>query len=331
MGEITTSGYVEFQNVVRNVIRDIGYTKPDYLFDYRSCGVLSSIHEQSPDIAKGVDVTKKHEQGAGDQGIMFGHASKETPELMPLSIMVAHRLAMRLDEVRKNNTLPYLRPDGKTQVTLEYVDHKPKRVHTIVLAAQHDPDVTLEKLRSDLLEEVIKPVCGDLYDKKTIVHINGTGKFVLGGPAADTGLTGRKTIIDSYGGRGHHGGGCYSGKDPSKVDRSGSYMARYIAKNIVAAGLCDQCEVQISYVIGVAKPLSVFIDARGSEKVPLEKIEKIIKDNVSFKPADMIEQLDLLRPIYAKTAVYGHFGREIPEFTWEKTDLAKLFKDEAGI
>jgi S-adenosylmethionine synthetase len=330
MGEITTKGYVEFQNVVRNVIKDIGYTKPDYLFDHRTCGVLSSIHEQSPDIAQGVD-DKEHEQGAGDQGIMFGHASRETPELMPLPIMLAHKLAMKLAEVRKNGTLPYLRPDGKTQLTLEYIDHKPKRIHTIVLAAQHDPDVTLDKLRSDLLEQVVKPVCGDLYDDKTIIHINGTGKFVLGGPAADTGLTGRKTIIDSYGGRGHHGGGCYSGKDPSKVDRSGSYMARYVAKNVVAAGLCDQCEVQVSYVIGVAKPSSIFIDTRGTAKVPVEKIEKIIKENISFKPVDMIEKLDLLRPIYAKTAAYGHFGREEKEFTWEKTDLAKFFREEAGL
>lgn len=331
MGEITTKGYVEFQNVVRNVIKDIGYTKPEYLFDYRSCGVLSSIHEQSPDIAQGVDKSKDREQGAGDQGIMFGHASRETPELMPLPIMLAHKLAMRLAEVRKNETLPYLRPDGKTQVTIEYNDHKPKRAHTIVLATQHDPEITLDKIRADILEQVVKPVCGDLYDENTIVHINGTGKFVLGGPAADTGLTGRKIIIDTYGGRGHHGGGCFSGKDPSKVDRSGSYMARYVAKNIVAADLADQCEVQISYVIGVAKPLSVFVDTQGTNKVPVEKIEKIIRENISFKPADMIEKLDLLRPIYKKTAAYGHFGREEPEFTWEKTDLAKLFREEAEL
>jgi len=331
MGEITTRGYVEFQQVVRDVIRDIGYVKPEYLFDYRTCGVLSSIHEQSPDIAQGVNSTAEKEQGAGDQGIMFGYASRETPQLMPMPIMLAHQLARKLAEVRKNGTLPYLRPDGKTQVTLEYEGHAPKRLHTVVVAAQHDENVTLDKIRRDVLETVIKPVCGDLFDSNTIVHINGTGKFVLGGPAADTGVTGRKIIVDTYGGRGHHGGGCFSGKDPSKVDRSGAYMARYVAKNIVAAGLADQCEVQISYVIGVAKPLSVFVDTRGTAKVPVEKIEKLVFDHFSFKPADMIKKLDLLRPIYRKTAVYGHFGREEPEFTWEKTDMAKILREEAGL
>jgi len=331
MGEITTNAYVEFQNVVRDVIKDIGYTKPEYLFDYRSCGVLASIHEQSPDIAQGVDTSKEHEQGAGDQGIMFGYATKETPELMPLPITLAHKLARRLAQVRKDGTLPYLRPDGKTQVTLEYRDHKAVRAHTVVLAAQHDEDVPMDKLRKDILEEVVKPVCGGWFDSKTVVHINGTGKFVLGGPAADTGVTGRKIIVDTYGGRGHHGGGCFSGKDPSKVDRSGAYMARYVAKNIVAAGLADQCEVQISYVIGVAKPLSVFVDTRGTSKIPVEKIEKLVLDHFSFKPADMIKQLDLLRPIYEKTAAYGHFGREEPEFTWEKTDMAKKLRSESGL
>ncbi len=331
MGEITTNGYVEFQKVVRDVVRDIGYNKPEYLFDHRTCGVLASIHEQSPDIAQGVDTSKEHEQGAGDQGIMFGYASRETPELMPMPIMLAHKLAKKLAEVRKNGTLPYLRPDGKTQVTLEYNDHKPKRVHTVVLAAQHDENISLDKLRKDVTEHVIKPVLGDMFDPNTIIVINGTGKFVLGGPAADTGVTGRKIIIDTYGGRGHHGGGCFSGKDPSKVDRSGAYMARYVAKNIVAANLADQCEVQISYVIGVAKPLSVFIDTRGTAKIPVEKIEKLVVDHVSFKPADMIRNLDLLRPIYKKTAAYGHFGREEPEFTWEKTDLAKKLRSEAGL
>ena len=331
MGEITTKGYVEFQSVVRNVIKGIGYTKPDYLFDYRTCGVLASITEQSPDIAQGVDTSKEHEQGAGDQGIMFGYANKETPELMPIPIMLAHKLAFRLAQVRKDGTLPYLRPDGKTQVTMEYQDHKVSRAHTVVLAAQHDPDVSMDKLKKDILETVVKPVCGEWYDANTIVHINGTGKFVLGGPAADTGVTGRKIIVDTYGGRGHHGGGCFSGKDPSKVDRSGAYMARYVAKNIVAAGLADQCEVQISYVIGVAKPLSVFVDARGSEKIPVEKIEQLVRDHFSFKPADMIKKLDLLRPIYKKTAAYGHFGREDPDFTWEKTDMAKKLRSEAGL
>lgn len=331
MGEITTTGYVEFQQAVREVIREVGYTRPDYFFDYRTCGVLSSIHEQSPDIAQGVNAEAGKEQGAGDQGIMFGYASRETPELMPMPIMLAHRMAKRLAEVRKNGTLPYLRPDGKTQVTLEYNNHKPVRVHTVVVAAQHDENISLDRIRKDILETVIKPVCGDMFDSKTIVHINGTGKFVLGGPAADSGVTGRKIIIDTYGGRGHHGGGCFSGKDPSKVDRSGAYMARYVAKNLVAAGLADQCEVQISYVIGVAKPLSVFVDTRGTAKVPVEKIVRLVEENFSFKPADMIKKLDLLRPIYRKTAVYGHFGREEPEFTWEKTDIANVLREEAGL
>ncbi len=331
MGEITTSGYVEFQSAVRDVIKEIGYTKPEYLFDYRTCGVLSSIHEQSPEIAQGVNTSESHEQGAGDQGIMFGKAMRETPELMPAPIMYAHKLAMKLAEVRKNGTLPYLRPDGKSQITIEYKDHTPARAHTVVLAAQHDEDVLLDKLKADLLEMVIRPVCGDLFDSNTMVHVNGTGKFVLGGPAADTGVTGRKIIIDTYGGRGHHGGGCFSGKDPSKVDRSGSYMARYVAKNIVAAGLADQCEVQISYVIGIAKPLSVFVDTRGTAKIPVEKIEKLVSEHFSFKPAEMIQKLDLLRPIYMKTACYGHFGRELPEFTWENTDMAEKLRGEAGL
>ena len=331
MGEITTHGYVEFQNIVRNTIKSIGYINPEYLFDYRTCGVVASIHEQSPDISQGVDISSIHEQGAGDQGIMFGYANNETPQLMPLRITLAHMLAQKLAEVRKNNILPYLRPDGKTQITLEYEDHKPKRAHTVVIAAQHDPDVTLDRIRKDVIEYVIKPICGELYDPKTIVHVNGTGTFVLGGPAADTGVTGRKIIVDTYGGRGHHGGGCFSGKDPSKVDRSGAYMARYVAKNVVAAGLAEQCEVQISYVIGVAKPLSVFVDTRGTNKIPVEKIEQLIYDNFSFKPADMIKKLDLLRPIYRKTAVYGHFGREEPDFTWEKTDMAKKLRSEAGL
>jgi S-adenosylmethionine synthetase len=331
MGEVTTKGYVEFQKLVRNVIKDIGYTRPDYLFDYRSCGVMASIQEQSPDIAMGVNSSEEREQGAGDQGIMFGFANRETPELMPLPIMLAHRLAKRLADVRKDGTLPYLQPDGKSQVSLEYKDFKPTRAHTVVIAAQHDENISLDKLRSDVTEQVIKPVCSEYFDANTIVHVNGTGKFVLGGPAADTGVTGRKVIMDTYGGRGHHGGGAFSGKDPSKVDRSGAYMARYVAKNVVAAGLADQCEVQISYVIGVSRPLSVFVDTRGTNKVPIEKIEQVITDNFSFKPADMIKKLDLLKPIYRSTSSYGHFGREEPGFTWERTDMAEKLRSEAGL
>lgn len=331
MGEITTKGYVEFQKVVRDVIRDIGYTKPEYLFDYRTCGVLASITAQSPDIAMGVNESKNHEQGAGDQGITFGYANRETKEFMPISIMLAHKLAKKLAQVRKEETLKYLRPDGKTQVTMEYVDGAPKRIHTIVIAAQHDEEVSNEKIKKDIIEEVIKPVCGNLIDSQTKYFINGTGRFVIGGPAADTGVTGRKIILDTYGGRGHHGGGAFSGKDPSKVDRSAAYMARYVAKNVVAAGLADNCTVQIGYVIGVAKPVSIYIDAKGSNKVPIEKIEEVILDNFSFKPIDMIKKLDLLRPIYRKTATYGHFGREEKEFSWEKTDMAQKLRNEAGL
>ncbi|MDD5022558.1 MAG: methionine adenosyltransferase [Candidatus ainarchaeum sp.] len=331
MGEITTKGYVEIPQIVREVIKDIGYTSPEYQFDYQSCGVLVSIHSQSPDIAQGVNEKIEHEQGAGDQGIMFGYASKETPELMPLPIILAHNLAKKLSEVRKNKTISYLRPDGKTQVTVEYENYTPKRIHTIVIAAQHNPDVSLDQIKKDITKHVITPVCSSLMDSNTIIHINGTGKFVIGGPTGDSGVTGRKIIVDTYGGKGHHGGGCFSGKDPSKVDRSGAYFARYVAKNIVAAGLADICEVQISYVIGVSKPLSVFVDTRGTNKIPVEKIQELIQENFSFKPKDMIEKLDLLRPIYKKTASYGHFGRNEPEFTWEKTDMAETLRKKAGL
>jgi S-adenosylmethionine synthetase len=330
-GEITTKTYVNIMEIVRNVIKDAGYTKPEYGFDASTVGVLTSINKQSADIALGVNASKKKALGAGDQGMMSGYACRDTKELMPMPIMLAHKLCMKLAEVRVKNILSYLRPDGKTQVSIEYKNGKPLRVTDVVVAAQHDPDVELEKLRQDIKEHVIKPVCGDLLYEGTNYWINNTGRFVTGGPVADSGCTGRKVIADTYGGVGNHGGGAFSGKDPTKVDRSAAYMARYIAKNLVAAGVCDAIEIQLSFVIGGTEPLSLMVLTYGTEKIKKEKIVELIKTHFRLDPAGMLEQLNLRRPIYRKTSIYGHFGREEPEFTWEKTDLAETLKKEARL
>lgn len=333
-GEITTTCYVDIPHVVRDTIRDIGYTRAKYGFDYETCAVITSIDEQSPDIALGVNERPgEHEQGAGDQGIMFGYATNETPELMPMPILLAHKLAYQLALVRKQDILHYLRPDGKTQVTVQYENGKPLRVDTIVVSSQHSEDVTLKEIREDIIEKVIKPVVPrEFLDAENVTyHINPTGRFVHGGPKADCGLTGRKIIVDTYGGVGSHGGGAFSGKDPSKVDRSASYMARYVAKNIVASGIAEKCEVQLSYAIGIAEPVSILVDAYGTEKIDPDRMVEIVRDNFSFKPRAMIEYLNLRRPIFRKTAVYGHFGREEPEFTWERTDMAETLRKDAGL
>ncbi|OIO25713.1 methionine adenosyltransferase [Candidatus Micrarchaeota archaeon CG10_big_fil_rev_8_21_14_0_10_54_18] len=330
-GEVTTKGYVNIPGVVRNTLKEIGYTNPEYGIDYKDCAVLTSVHEQSQNIAVGVNQTKEHEQGAGDQGMMFGFACNDTPELMPLPISLAHKLTRRLSEVRKQKILDWVRPDGKSQVTVEYEDGKPRRVTAVVIAVHHDPKVSLDKIHSDVIQHVIKPVCGKWVDRETKYHINATGVFAVGGPEADSGVTGRKIIVDTYGGMGRHGGGCFSGKDPSKVDRSAAYMARYVAKNVVAAGLADKCEVQLAYSIGVADPVSVRVDCFGTNKVEEEKIVEAVRKEFAFKPAQIIKHLKLKRPIYAKTAAYGHFGREEPGFTWEKTDKAAALKKACGL
>ncbi|WCN38121.1 methionine adenosyltransferase [Aneurinibacillus uraniidurans] len=341
-GEITTSCYVDIPKVVRETIREIGYTRAKYGFDADTCAVLTSIDEQSPDIAQGVDQALEAREGqmtdeqieaigAGDQGLMFGFACNETPELMPLPISLSHQLSRRLAEVRKNGTLAYLRPDGKTQVTVEYEGDKPVRVDTIVISTQHDPSVTLEQIQKDLKEHVIAPIVpASLLDESTKYFINPTGRFVIGGPQGDAGLTGRKIIVDTYGGYARHGGGAFSGKDPTKVDRSGAYAARYVAKNIVAAGLADKCEVQVAYAIGVAQPVSINVDTFGTGKVEEEVLVELVRKNFDLRPAGIIKELDLRRPIYRNTAAYGHFGRNDLNVPWENTDKAEVLKKEAA-
>ncbi|MDY0221359.1 MAG: methionine adenosyltransferase [Desulfobacterium sp.] len=330
-GEITTDCYVEIPEIVRQTIREIGYNSSTMGFDWQTCSVVTSIDHQSMDIAQGVDEGANKEQGAGDQGLMFGFATDETPELMPMPINYAHKLAQRLTQVRKNGALDFLRPDGKSQVTIEYVDGKPKRVDTVVISAQHKPDITHEKLKDAIITEVIRKIIpAEMMDGDTKFFINPTGKFVLGGPMGDCGLTGRKIIVDTYGGQGSHGGGCFSGKDPSKVDRSASYMGRYIAKNLVAAGLAHKCEIQVAYAIGVAEPVSLMVDFMGTGKISEKRAVEIVREVFELKPAGIIKTLDLKRPIYRKTAAYGHFGRNDPDFTWERTDKVEEIRKKAG-
>ena len=333
-GEITTSAWVDIPGIVREIIKDIGYNDSSMGFDWETCAVITSIDKQSPDIAIGVNPGEGlfEEQGAGDQGLMFGFACAETPVLMPMPIYYAHRICRRLAEVRKNGIVDFLRPDGKSQVTVEYADHKPKRIDTVVVAAQHTPNVSYDKIREAIIEEVIKKAIPlELMDSQTKFFINSTGRFVVGGPLADCGMTGRKIIADTYGGQGSHGGGAFSGKDPSKVDRTASYMCRYVAKNIVAAGLADRVEVQVAYTIGVAEPVSLMVDTFGTGKIPADRIAEIIREAFSFKPANMIKHLRMLRPIFRKTACHGHFGRSDPDFTWEKTDMIDTIREKAGL
>ena len=332
-GEMTTEGYIDIPKIVRNTIKDIGYTKSEYGIEWETCSVWVQITEQSPDISQGVsegDGLHK-QQGAGDQGMMYGYACNETKELMPLPISLAHKLTKKLSEVRKKKEIPYIRPDGKSQVSIEYDENgKPVRADTIVVSTQHDSGISYDRINKDIISKIIKPICKKWIDKDTIFHVNPTGAFIRGGPYADAGLTGRKIIVDTYGGVGRHGGGAFSGKDPTKVDRCAAYAARYIAKNIVASKLADKCEIQVAYAIGVAEPVSININCFGTNKMPISKIEKLIREFFPLTPGDIIRVLDLKRPIFYKTAAYGHFGREDPDFTWEKTDKVKILRKEAG-
>ena len=333
-GEMTTASYIDIPTVVRNTIKAIGYTKAEYGIEWETCSVWVQITEQSPDISQGVSEGKglHKEQGAGDQGMMYGYACNETKELMPLPISLAHKLTKKLSDIRKSGGISYLRPDGKSQVSIEYDEKgKPLRADTIVVSTQHDPGISYDRIRKDVIEKVIKPVCKQWIDKDAVFHVNPTGAFVRGGPYADAGLTGRKIIVDTYGGVGRHGGGAFSGKDPTKVDRSAAYAARYIAKNIVAAGLANKCEIQFAYAIGVAEPVSINIDCFGTNKIPIDKMEDLVREFFPIKPSDILETLNLRRSIFKKTASYGHFGRNDPDFTWEKTDKAALLRKEAGL
>jgi len=333
-GEVTSKADFDQkaqEELVRKIIREIGYDNKDLMFDGDTCQVNLRLHAQSPDISKGITATEEKEQGAGDQGLMFGYATNETKELMPMPILLAHKLIQKLSEVRRDKTLPWVRPDGKSQVSVRYKDNKPTKIETVVVATQHAPEISQEEISKEIIDKVIKPVLGNLWNDEIKIHINPTGKFVIGGPHGDAGLTGRKIIVDTYGGFGRHGGGAFSGKDPSKVDRSACYMCRYIAKNLVAAGLADRCEVQLAYAIGVAEPVSLYVNTFGTNKIPENQIEDLVRKNFDMKPTGIISQLDLKRPIYKKTASYGHFGRNEPEFTWEKTDRAEILKQSAGL
>ena len=333
-GEVTSKANFDKnsqEDLIRKIIREIGYDKPELEFDSNSCEIILKLHAQSPNISQGVTATDDKEQGAGDQGLMFGFASNETEELMPMPIILAHKLTKKLADVRKSKELPWVRPDGKSQVSVQYKDGKPKKIDTIVISTQHSPEISNDEITKSIIEKVIKPVCGNLWNDDIKIHVNPTGKFEIGGPHGDAGLTGRKIIVDTYGGQGRHGGGAFSGKDPSKVDRSACYMCRYIAKNIVAAGLAEKCEVQVAYAIGVAEPVSLMINTFETGKIPEEDIENIVRKNFDIRPAAIISQLDLKKPIYRKTAAYGHFGRSEPEFGWEKTDKADLLRQAAGL